>query len=96
MRLRSASREAPHVASSPFTQMRPSDGRISSANIFRRVVFPAPLGPKMERQRPAGRERATSSTATKDPNLRVNPRAARCASGEGNGSGGNSRIASFG
>src|SRR5689334_5995403 len=52
----------------PSTPACPAAGRMSPASTLSRVVFPAPLGPKSARVRPAGRVKVTSSSAGTAPN----------------------------
>src|SRR2546430_14572551 len=59
----------------PSTRADPACGLISPASTLRRVVLPAPLGPKIASVCPGARLNETPSSATTRPNAWCNPSA---------------------
>jgi len=59
--------------SRPLNWMRPELGDISPEIRRNSVVFPAPLGPMIERSSPVRTLRVTSCTAARLPKLRQSP-----------------------
>src|SRR6478672_4242439 len=66
--------------SSPRNSIVPEVAGMSPAMTLKRVVFPAPLGPRMARRSPGATSRSTSRTAARPPNRRPTPRKRRIGS----------------
>src|SRR6478672_9441510 len=66
--------------SSPRNSIVPEVAGMSPAMTLKRVVFPAPLGPRMARRSPGATSRSTSRTAWRPPNRRPTPRKRRVGS----------------
>ncbi len=58
---------ASRATSNPATRPVPASGKVMVVSMRTVVDFPAPLGPRTPRMRPAGTPRSTRSTATFSP-----------------------------
>src|SRR4051794_4762254 len=68
------------VISSPWNSIVPALGGTSPEMTLKRVVLPAPFGPRMARRSPCATSRSTSRTACNPPNRRPIPRSRRIGS----------------
>src|SRR6476661_6337185 len=69
----------------PARRALPADGLRRPARTRRRVVFPAPLGPKTARHSPARIEKVTPASALVGPKARASPDASTIGAGDGRG-----------
>src|ERR671911_2502740 len=65
------------VTSSPKSSTLPDDAARSPEITLKRVVLPAPFGPRMARRSPWATARSTSPTASRPPKRRPTPRRRR-------------------
>src|SRR5450759_1629087 len=65
---------ASETTSHPATRAVPFDGAISVVRTLTSVVFPAPFGPKIDRNAPFGSSKLTPSSALRTPKLRTRSR----------------------
>src|SRR3954463_8541943 len=70
------------LTSSPRNSIVPADAGMSPQITLKRVVFPAPLGPRIARRAPGATSRSTSRTAASPPNRRLTPRRRRIGSAD--------------